>query len=450
MQRRAANITRLAPQRSLATLGPADRIVIVGGGPAGTAAGEELRRLGFRGQIQLLCADPGGSYDRPACSKGLITGAQRPKDARIGVTDKRWEIDWRLGRTAIACDMNERVVWAQTGEGFRFDGLVIANGARPMLNSMWSGAAVPHIVHDINDAWEIRRGLRNANRVAIVGGGFTGCELACSIRGMGKDVTLIHPRDVLMNGVLDGVAAKLMTDEHAEDGVDLRLGRRVKAADRIGANWTLTLDDGSRIRADMVVMTAGEKPDIAWLAGTGIDISDGVVCDDALRVLDDEGAVVPGVVAAGALAKWPNRWMNGKNSRCGQWIAALEQGQAAARSLLAGDAPTESAILLPRYWTQQLGLRIQVCGDIGNDTEVRRLDRRPGHRKPARTGVLTCHYRGKDLVGVVAVNAPTEFVTVARELLYSKPRFELSAPRQPVQVPTGVLSRDGRRLAATG
>jgi NADPH-dependent 2,4-dienoyl-CoA reductase/sulfur reductase-like enzyme len=204
------------------------------------------------------------------------------------------------------------------------------------------------------------------------------------------------------------------------------------------------------VNADMVVMTAGEKPDTAWLAGTGIDISDGVICDDALRVLDDEGTVVPGVVAAGTLAKWPNHWMNGKNGRVGQWIAALEQGQAAARSLLAGDAPTDPAILLPRYWSQQLGLRIQVCGDISDETEVRRLDRRPGHRKPARTGVLTCHYRGKDLVGVVAINAPTEFVTVARELLYSKPRFELSAPRQPVQVPTGILSRDGRRLAATG
>jgi NADPH-dependent 2,4-dienoyl-CoA reductase/sulfur reductase-like enzyme len=301
MQRRAANITRLAPQKSLATLGPADRILIIGGGPAGTAAGEELRRLGFRGQIQLLCADPGGSYDRPACSKGLIMGTQRPKDARIGVTDKRWEIDWRLGRTAVACDLNERVVWAHTGEGFRFDGLVIANGARPMLNSMWSGAAVPHIVHDIEDAWNIRVGLRTAQKVAIVGGGFTGTELACAIRTMGKDVTLVHPRDVLLNGVLDKTASHLMTEEHAEDGIDLRLGRRVKAADRAGGKWMLTLDDGSRVDSDMVVMTAGEKPDISWLAGTGIDTSDGVVCDDSLRVLDEEGYVVPGVVAAGAL-----------------------------------------------------------------------------------------------------------------------------------------------------
>jgi NADPH-dependent 2,4-dienoyl-CoA reductase/sulfur reductase-like enzyme len=434
----------------LATLGPADRILIVGGGPAGTAAGEELRRLGFRGQIQLICADPGGSYDRPACSKGLITGTQRPKDARIGVTDKRWEIDWRLGRTAVACDMNERVVWTQTGEGFRFDGLVIANGARPMLNSMWSGAAVPHIVHDIEDAWNIRVGLRHAEHVAIVGGGFTGTELGCSIRGMGKNVTLIHPRNVVLNGVLDKTASELMTEEHREDGIDLRLGRRVKAADRFGDKWTLTLDDGSRVDSDMVVMTAGEKPDITWLAGTGIDTSDGVICDEALRVLDEEGNAVPGVVAAGSLAKWPNQWMNGKNGRVGQWIAALEQGQQAARALLAGDAPVPPAILLPRYWSQQLGLRIQVCGDISDETEVRRLDRRPGHRKPARTGVLTCHYRGKELVGVVAINAPTEFVTVAREMLYAKPRFESSAPRRPVQVPTGVVSRDGRRLAATG
>lgn len=451
MNRRAANVTRLAPQRSPASLGPSDRIVIVGGGPAGTAAGEELRRLGFRGQIELLCEDPNGSYDRPACSKGLITGAQRPRDARIGVTDKRWEISWRLGRSAVACDMNERVVWAHTGEGFRFDALVIANGARPMLNSMWSGAATPHIIHNVEDAFNVRAELRNAAHVAVVGGGLTGCELACSVRGMGKDVTLIHPRDTLMNGALDGPIGALMTDEHAHDGTDLRLGRRVKAADRIGADWSLTLDNGDRVFADMVVMTAGEKPDIGWLAGTGIDLSDGVRCDEALRALDENGSVIPGVVAAGALAKWPNYRMDGKDGRCGQWIAALEQGMAAARTLLAGDAPVEPATLLPRYWSSQLGLRLQVCGDIGPNTEIRRLERKPGSRHAAKTGVLDCHYRGSRLVGTVAVNAPTEFVEVARGLLANKPAFEKSSPVQvPVQAPVAVSTPGPRRLAATG
>jgi NADPH-dependent 2,4-dienoyl-CoA reductase/sulfur reductase-like enzyme len=448
MNRRTANVTRLAPQRSLATLGPSDRIVIVGGGPAGTAAGEELRRLGFRGQIELLCEDPGGSYDRPACSKGLITGAQRPRDARIGVTDKRWEISWRLGRSAIACDMKDRVVWAQTGEGFRFDGLVIANGARPMLNSMWSGAATPHIVHNIEDSWNIRAELREARHVAIVGGGFTGCEIACSIKGMGKDVTLVHPRDALMNGVLDGPVGALMTAEHAHDGTDLRLGRRVKAADRLGAEWCLTLDDGDRVYSDMVIMTAGEK------AGTGIDLSDGVRCDEAMRALDEEGYAIPGVVAAGALAKWPNQWMDGKDSRCGQWIAALEQGMSAARTLLAGDAPVAPTVLLPRYWSSQLGLRLQVCGDIGPDTEIRRLERKPGSKHAAKTGVLDCHYRGSRLVGTCAVNAPTEFVEVARGLLANKPILEPSFPAQiPVSVPVSspVTGTNGRRrLAATG
>jgi NADPH-dependent 2,4-dienoyl-CoA reductase/sulfur reductase-like enzyme len=447
MNRAAANVTRLAPRREPATLGPASRIVIVGGGPAGTAAGEELRRLGFRGQIDLLCEDPHGSYDRPACSKGLITGQQRPRDARIGVTDKRWEISWRLGRSAIGCDLNDRVVWAQTGEGFRFDALVIANGARPMLNSMWSGAATPHIINNIDDAWRVRAELRNADRVAIVGGGFTGCELACSIKGMGKDVTLVHPRDALMNGVLDGPIGALMTDEHAHDGTDLRLGRRVKAADRMAGQWTLTLDNGDRIYSDMVVMTAGEKPDIGWLGGTGIDLSDGVRCDEALRALDDEGNVIPGVVAAGALAKWPNLRMGGKNSRSGQWISALEQGMAAARTLLAGDAPVEPATLLPRYWSSQLGLRLQVCGDIGPDTEIRRLERKPGSKHPAKTGVLDCHYRGSRLVGTVAVNAPTEFVEVARGLLANKPAFE---PSVPMKVPATVVSSGRRGLAATG
>jgi NADPH-dependent 2,4-dienoyl-CoA reductase/sulfur reductase-like enzyme len=415
-------------------LGSADRILIVGAGPAGTASAEELRRDGFRGQIMLICDDPGGPFDRPACSKGILTGHQRPSDARIAV-DPRLGIDWRLGRRAVATDLDERIVWAQTGEGFRFDGLIIAAGGRPGLPATWPRAEGLHVLNDLDDAWGIRRDLREASKVVVVGAGLSGCEVACSVRGMGKEVVLIDPQPVVMARALCGPVSEMLTDAHEEDGTEMRLGRRVKDAQHDSEGWILTLDDGETIEADLVLMTAGEKPNISWLAGTGIDTSDGVLCDESMRALDVGGSRVPGVVAAGSLAKWPNFRFGDTPRRCGQWIAALEHGTAAAHALLNGeDRVLDPVTLLPRYWSSQLGMRLQVCGDISPTTDISLSKRKL--RNSARSGVLARHFRDGKLVGAVAVNAPTEFTELARTLLSERVEVRITVPALPQSAST--------------
>ena len=392
-----------------------DRIVVVGSGPAGMAAADELRRLGFSGDLTLLGDEV--PFDRPACSKGLLTGHQSPRDVLLPAPEAPME--FKLGRRATALDVVRRQVTADTGEVFDYDGLVIATGARPTHPAGWPvGEPGLHALHTIEDAWAVRQALREAERVAIIGGGLTGCEAACAVVGMAREAIIIDPKPCLMYRALGEPVGALVTEAHQHSGVQTRLGRRVASIESLrGGHWRLTLDDGERIGADVVLLTAGEKPDTGWLSGSGLDIRDGVRCDEHLRVRGTDG-----VVAAGVVARWPNLRFTTEPGRCGQWIAAMEQGRSAAAALLAGDRPVPPVTLLPRFWSQQGDLRIQGCGLIDPRAEISLTRLRPGRRDAARSGVLAAFHRGGRMVGLVAVNAPHGFTTSTRALLEDVPR----------------------------
>lgn len=401
------------------------RVLVVGAGRAGVAAAEELRRQGFGGEIVVMCDEPEAPYDRPSCSKGILNGTKRPKDARMPVQEDL-AIQWEMGRRAVHLDPVNRVVMTDTDESYRYDGLVIATGARPLWPKGWpTGEPGLHQVHGLADAWRLRQALHRARRVAIVGGGLTGCEVACTVRSLARECVLIDSKQQVMSRALGEVAGRYITEEVARDGVELRLGRRVRGVDRGRKGWVLTLDDGSEVTADLVVATIGERPDTEWLASTGFDISDGVLCDEHLRVVGGED-----VVACGTVARWPNLRYSTEPRRVGQWIMALEQGRAAAATLLRSDHPTRPAALVPRYWSEQFGLRIQVCGEVPQDgsAEMTVTRQRPGRRDTARGGVLINYYRDGEQIGVVGINAVRAFTTTARMMLATPPRLREPEP----------------------
>jgi NADPH-dependent 2,4-dienoyl-CoA reductase/sulfur reductase-like enzyme len=389
------------------------RILVVGAGRAGVATAEELRRQGFGGEVMVMCDEPDAPYDRPSCSKGLLNGQKRPRDAKMPVQDDL-AISWVMGRQAMHLDPANRVLFTDTDEKFPYDGLVIATGARPIWPKGWPREPGLHQLHGLRDAWSLRQALRRAKRVAIVGGGLTGCEVACTVRSLAREAVLIDSKHQVMTRPLGEVVGRYITEEVERDGVELRLGRRVSRVDRGRRGWKLTLDDGSDVEADLVVATIGERPDTRWLESTGFDISDGVLCDENLRVVGAED-----VVAAGTVARWPNLRYSTEPKRVGQWIMALEQGRAAAAALLRSDHPTRPAALVPRYWSEQFGLRIQVCGEVQADggAEMTVSRQRPGRKDTAKAGVLIGYHRNGEQIGVVGVNAVRAFTTTARMML---------------------------------
>ena len=391
--------------------GPRDRIVVVGTGAAGWSAAGELRRLGFAGELVAIGAEPTHPYDRTACSKGLLNGHQKPKDTVLDLRGHP-QVSWRTGTRVLDTDPYGRRLLLDTGETLAYDGLVVASGTRATLPRGWPTGPGLHMLHDLADARSLRSALSGAGRVAIVGGGLTGCEVACAVTAMARSAVLVNSQRFLMPRSVGEPIGALITAAHLASGIDLRLGRKVADAEPRRTGWRLLLDSGETVSADLVVVTAGEKPDVDWLANTPADTSDGVLCDASLRV-----AGLDGVVAAGSVARWPDR-RHGTDAprRVGQWIMAVEQGRAAARTLLAGDyAPPVS--LLPRFWSDQNGLRIEVCGRLSDQADVHVTELRPRRRDTARAGVVADYVEDGRLAGVVAVNAPRAFTVACRTLL---------------------------------
>lgn len=413
--------------------GDTQTVVVVGAGRAGVAAVEELRALAFTGRIVVLHDEPMAPYDRPACAKGLLNGHQRPGDILLPVTGGAG-VEWRLGTRAVELDPHHKVVTTGTGEQLAYDGLVVATGAGPVIPPDWPvGERGFHVLYRVSDAWRLRTELRTAAVVVVVGGGLTGCEVASAAHAAGRSVVVVDPSDRLLGRPLGMMAGALVTDELARQGVDVRLGRRVSSVAPVRRGWALTLDDGSEVVADLVVATVGERPDVAWLDGLpGVDTSDGLLCDERLRV---EG--LPDVVAAGTVARWPNLQYSTRPMRLGQWITAWEHGREAARTLV-GAHDHRPVTHVPRFWSDQFGLRIQVCGVVPRDGETRVTYLRPRRRDVARSGILVGHYGETGLEAVVAVNAPRAFTSVARGLIATSGEV---VARPPVRaVPAPVLS----------
>jgi NADPH-dependent 2,4-dienoyl-CoA reductase/sulfur reductase-like enzyme len=430
--------------RESMAFGWSDRILIIGGGPAGMSASEELRRQGFSGRITLLCDEPDAPYDRPACSKSLLTGHARPKDVRMPI-DGSLEVEWMHGRRAVEVDMLRRSVLTQTDEEFPFDGLVLATGSYAALPKGWPAGPGMHVLHTVDEAWQLRRDLRHAERAVIVGGGITGSETACAVRDLAREAVLIDPKTYLMGRAVGEPIGTLIAEEHRRNGIEMRLGRRVKEVERRRGRWRLSLDDGSYVHADIVVASLGEKPDTEFLADSGIDVSRGILCDESLRVMSTDGVAIEGVVAAGAAVRWPNLIYSNEPTMVGQWIAAVEQGQAAARTLLAGDREVPPVGIVPRFWTLQNGLRVMVAGDFRPDDHIVMTEMRPGRKDIARAGVMASYYRDGELVGLVAVNAARAFTETTRAMLIDTPvRVQPQPKSQPEQTRTG----SARRLAA--
>jgi NADPH-dependent 2,4-dienoyl-CoA reductase/sulfur reductase-like enzyme len=395
----------------------AERVLIVGSGRAGVAAAEELRRFGFHGELVVLGDEAEAPYYRPSCSKGLLTGSQRPSDVSLPLTGCV-DVRWRFGRRAALLDPVARTVETTNNETYRYDGLIIASGSRASAPpNLPVGKPGLHVLHQLSDAWLVRQDLRDANTVAIVGAGLTGCEVASAVWSMARECIVIDSNKQVMTRALGGPVGKLLTQELRRAGVKLLLGRQVEEVSRRrSGQWRLFLSDHTYVDADVVVLTTGERPETSWLEDVpGIDASDGILCDESLRVVGADD-----IVAAGAVARWPNLRNGTAARRSGQWITALVQGRAAAQTLLAGDEPVRPVTPLNRLFSEQFGLRIQCSGDVEDrETQVHLTRMRPRRRDVARAGVLVSYVKDDRVVGLVAVNAPRAFIAVTRMLLLS-------------------------------
>ncbi|MGH3758905.1 FAD-dependent oxidoreductase [Actinophytocola sp.] len=374
-----------------------ERIVVVGAGLCGLRAAERLRELGYEGDVVIVGAEPNPPYHRPALSKQLLMGTMRPADLMLPAY-QNVNAKWRLNTPVQYLLPRSRTLRLPGDEELKYDGLIIATGveARRANEVPYEDPRVL-VLRTLEDALDMERVVsENRGPVAVVGGGFTGCELASSLRHMGREVTLIGRGKNLLGNVLGNDLGNWLTKMHADHGVDLALGNSVKRWAPREDGVALQLSDGSTMLAGCVLLATGTVPSTAWLRGSGLPLDNGVVCEATTHVVGAED-----VVAAGDVAQWPNIRFDTEPRRIEHWLNAIEMGRAAAESLLAGRSAAKPFTPMPRFWTEQYGVRIQAAGVPKLGPEVVALG-----SQTDGTGTVVGYAKGGRLMGVVGVDCP--------------------------------------------
>jgi NADPH-dependent 2,4-dienoyl-CoA reductase/sulfur reductase-like enzyme len=294
---------------------------------------------------------------------------------------------------ARSLDLVAHRVELEDGTSVAFDGLVIATGTRVRTLPGQPDLAGIHTLRTVDDCLALRADLdATPSRVVVVGAGFIGAEVAATARARGLDVTLLEALEVPLQRVLGDEMGAVCADIHRDHGVDLRLGSGVASfVDDGNARVSgVVLSDGERVDADVVVVGVGVIPNTEWLDGSGLTIDNGVVCDETCLA-------APEVVAAGDVARWPNRLFD-EVMRVEHWENAQEQGAHAARRLL---GRTEAYEPVPWFWSDQYDRKIQLAGRSGPDDEVRVVDGSIEERR-----FVALYGRAGKVVGVLGMNRP--------------------------------------------
>jgi NADPH-dependent 2,4-dienoyl-CoA reductase/sulfur reductase-like enzyme len=385
-----------------------EQVVVAGGGLAGLRTVEELRARGYQGKVTMLAAEARPPYDRPPLSKHVLAG--EPDAAELGAeldTTLKADfgalgVDLRLGEPATGLDLAEPggpggVVRAHGG-GYPFDRLVVATGAAPVP---LPGSGRQRFLRTHEDALALRTLLRPGLRLAIVGAGWIGAELATAAAARGCLVTVIEAGPAPLAGAVGEQVGSRTAPWYAAAGIDLRTGQAVESV----ADGGLVLPGGGWLAADEVVTAVGVRPSVQWLAGSGVRLDNGVATDEGLR------ASAPGVYAVGDCASFVSRRF-GRRLRFEHWDVALHAPEVAAANILGG---SEIYDPVPYSWSEQFGRMMQYAGYHGA------ADRLVWRGDPDGGQWTACWLSGPRLVAILAVDRPRDLLQGRRVIASGAP-----------------------------
>ena len=330
---------------------PPASVTIIGGGAAGLAAADALRREGYSAPITIISADTSAPYDRPNLSKDFLMGTAPAEWMPLRSSEYYSErkIELVLGARVQSLDLRQRTARLESGRNLDFHALLLATGADPVrLDVPTSGAAKLFYLRSFDDARAIVAAASAAKRVVVVGASFIGLEAAASLRHRGVEVHVVGPERVLFERVLGAELGALVRKVHESHGVVFHLGASVARVD----GKRVALSDGDGIEADFLVFGVGVRPSIKLAEQAGLAIDRGVVVNQYLET------GVTGVFAAGDVARWPDPH-TGDRIRVEHWVVAERQGQVAALNML-GRRQRFDAV--PFFWSQHYDLTINYVG----------------------------------------------------------------------------------------
>jgi NADPH-dependent 2,4-dienoyl-CoA reductase/sulfur reductase-like enzyme len=336
-------------------------IVIVGGGAAGDVAADTLRREGYDGPIVLVSADESAPYDRPNLSKDYLAGTAPEEWIPLRPSEfySERDITLELKKRVAAIDVGAHRVSLDDGRSLEFAALLLATGASPVrLPEAVDTVGRVRYLRTLADSRAIKSAAENARQAVVIGASFIGLEVAASLRTHGVEVHVVAPESKPLERILGPDLGDFIRGIHETKGVVFHLGRTVRSID----HETVTLDDGTKIIADLVVAGIGVRPNEELAANGGLVAGRGIVVNEYLQTS------APGIYAAGDVARYPDA-ITGQPIRVEHWVAAQRQGQTAARNML---GLGERFAQVPFFWSRHYDDSISYVGhaERWDDVEI--------------------------------------------------------------------------------
>jgi apoptosis-inducing factor 3 len=326
-------------------------VAIIGGGAAGLAAADMLRREGYEGPITLITADQDPPVDRPNLSKDYLAGEAKEEWIPLWPSDLYAErrIELLLQTRVSSLDPASRSIALENGSHRSFGALLIATGAEPVRLPI-PGADSPHVryLRSYADARAIVERAGTARHAVVVGASFIGLEVSASLRTRGIAVDVVAPEQAPLEHVMGLEVGRFVQSLHEAQGVVFHLGQTVTSVS--GRN--VALSGGETLDADFVVMGVGVRPATGLAEKAGLTLDRGILVDEYLETS------APGIFAAGDVARWPDRH-TGDRIRVEHWVVAERQGQVAARNIIGRREPFDA---VPFFWSQHYDVTIRYVG----------------------------------------------------------------------------------------
>ncbi len=373
------------------------KVAVVGASLSGLRAAESALRSGYEGEIVLFGDEVHLPYNRPPLSKEALEHSAELSSVLLRSSFKD-RISYKLETKIQNANLATGEIVTDAGESYRFDAIVAASGLRSR------GLKIPKPTNGVftlrrfDDMVAIRTALATSKKIAIIGAGFVGCELASTFTRLGHQVTIIAPEPCPMLRPLGKKLGASLLEHHAKAGVEFALNRLPIEIAGADCPVSVVCDDGTVVESDVVIEAVGSTANTEWLEGNDLDLSDGVVCNEFLQTGDG----VP-LFVVGDIAKFPNLLFDQVPRRVEHWGIAVDSGRYAGKSLakvLQGELLEEPFRPLPAFWSDQFDLRIQSFGMPGLTSDESSIEVLEGD---LNSEVSVGYYRGDTLVGVVMI-----------------------------------------------
>ena len=383
-------------------------IVIVGGGLAAARTAEQLRRSEFTGRITIVSDEVHLPYDRPPLSKEVLRKEVDDVVLKPREFYDEKDITLRLGAAATSLDTGAQTVTLSDGTVLGYDELVIATGLVPRRIPAFPDLEGIRVLRSFDESLALREHASEARRAVVIGAGFIGCEVAASLRSLGVEVVLVEPQPTPLAAVLGEQIGELVARLHRNEGVDVRTG--VGVAEVRGEEHVeqVVLSDGTELTADLVVVGIGSRPATEWLEGSGVEVDNGVICDEAGKTS------APNVWALGDVASW--RDATGHQARVEHWSNVADQARVVVPAMLGQDVP--EVVVVPYFWSDQYDVKIQCLGEPEADDIVHVVE--DDGRK-----FLAYYERDGVVVGVVGGGMPGKVMKARGKIAAATPISEM-------------------------